>query len=343
MHDEQPAPDNQDQQIDPQPVTTQPQPVAAPAPVAVKPHHGSSGLVVLQWLTYAFWGWTLLALSSVIAVTFASLISDLETGDFEIYALTALLVLFPIAFICDRFYSAKEPAKQTGASMAVMVIHAVIFALLGVGSLITAVFFIVSILLSSGGHADKIATILSAFIIALLYTAAFLRTLNPARFNWFARRYRWIMLVTSVIALIAVIAGPVAKNFARKDDALIVNNLSQVTDAVEYFTDSKNRLPDSLNELDLKDDAKIMVDKGLVRYKPEGGDYDPGTSSGSMISYGTSRSHKYFKYQLCVTYRYKAQGSAPNYYYDNYPREEYNSYVSTYNHPAGEVCYKLRT
>ena len=71
-------------------------------------------------------------------------------------------------------------------------------------------------------------------------------------------------------------------------------------------------------------------------YKSEGIDYS------DTISTRRTSSAQQHKYELCVTFK-KASYNYNKYnsYSDYQTNEEYSTYVSTYNHPSGEVCYKL--
>ncbi|MGH7250207.1 MAG: hypothetical protein ACREGC_04480, partial [Minisyncoccia bacterium] len=132
-----------------QPATPPPTPVAQeykpPGTTNTSPVHNlnTPNVIVMQWLTYAFWGWTALSLSILTGIVLANFINKADMGSFTPYAIAAVLVLLPISFVCDYFYSKHEPGKNTGSAMVVMVIHAVLFALFGVGALIGIVFSLV--------------------------------------------------------------------------------------------------------------------------------------------------------------------------------------------------------
>lgn len=302
--------------------------------------------LILQWLTYAFWGWTVLALSTLTSNVVASLISDSDVGGFTPYAIAATLVLLPIAFACDKFYSKKEPLTKRGPELAVAAIHAVIFAIFGVGSLIVAVISIVTMLTSSSDHKDAIVVLVSALIITLFYTATFLRTIHPKRLAWLAKFYPILMLVTIGIITVLGVIGPMAKERATKDDRLIESELSTISESINRYARKNGNLPDSLDNLELRNnDAKKLVSSRLVAYKPEGvynRYYDSDkNSSASFRRSQQSSDPEIYKYQLCVNYKKEKRSS---YSYEPLENEEYTSAsMSTYEHPAGEVCYKRIT
>lgn len=80
-------PYSQDPNSNGQPAYQQP---LAP-PTAILPSN-NIGIMVLQWLTYAFWGWTVLALSILTTTIVASLIDKAETGGFTPYGIASVLV-----------------------------------------------------------------------------------------------------------------------------------------------------------------------------------------------------------------------------------------------------------
>lgn len=314
------------------------------------------GLIILQWLTYAFWGWTVLALSFLTTSVVANFISDADGGGSASYGIAAVLVLLPLSFILDSFYAKKEPAKKTGAEVWVMVIHAVIFALFGIGALIAAVISVVVLFTSSGGSEGAKISLISALIIAVFYALTFLRTLNPAALRFIQAKYKWAMLLTvGIIALLGLV-GPVAKDRATRDDRLIAAEVPNLTSSISDYARTNKKLPADLKTLDLQDDAKQLVDRGLVEYKPEANTPPPSSTrsngttarglSTSTYNFNSSAdSSQTFRYQLCVDYKEK-QGSNSSYGSSSDSDADddgYRTYLYVYDHPAGNVCYKMKT
>lgn len=312
---------------------------AAPQDSSAPKEHTNAGLIVLQWLTYAFWGWTVLALSFLITSVIANYVSDADTSGFTPYTIAAVLVLLPISFICDTYYSKKERSKKSGAEMLVMIIHAVIFALFGIGSLIVAVFSIVQLLTGSTDTSGSKVALYSSLIIAVLYALTFLRTLAPPVAAPVRRFYRWIMLVAvGIIALLAII-GPVAQERVTRDDRLISTHLPSIQTAINGHVRNNGRLPESLKELKLTGDSRQLVDRNLVEYRPQK------TAVAEETYSGTTSSTPVYRYELCVNYSQESSnyGEYPDYSYLDAEPDGYSSYLTAYEHPAGEVCYKLRT
>ncbi len=338
-----------------QPVTTPQSTVAEPAqsvqPVAEKTA-ANPGLIILQWLTYAFWGWTVLALSFLTATVVSNYVTGSDSSSFSAYAIAAVLVLLPISFVCDSFYSKREPAKKVGAEVWVMVIHAVLFALFAIGALITAVFSVVALLTSSGNSDGVVVTLVSALIIAGFYGLTFLRTLNPARITWLRRGYRFIMLATVGVLAIVGIVGPAAQARLTRDDRLISDNISTVSSQISTYADNNQKLPESLEALNLSGDAGELIDRRLVVFEPKGKvvTSDPSLSSDTNLRSSSVvdqyRVDTHWRYQLCVNYKKDQTSRYGSYSYSdsvNADSEGYGTYVTADQHPAGRVCYKLRT
>ncbi len=337
--------------MDPKEQSGPAQPAAVTSPPAMaapsaSTNHVSAGLVVLQWLTYAFWGWTVLVLSALTSSLIYSLSGGSDSGAFSMYAAAAAVILLPISFVCDSFYLKRETHRKTGAETIVMVIHAVLFALFAIASLITAAFGIVQAALNRGDGQYKLTLVISALIIFVFYALTFLRTLNPASLPLIAKLYRFIMLALVGLLIILSFAGPVRKQFLRRDDTLIENNITTLSTAISDYASQKKMLPASLGELSLKGGAQQIVDKKLVSYKSDESamNMDSATSSnGLTISTLNLGQPQGYKYQLCAKFKYES----PNYRsygYSDYSKdsEGYSSYISAYSHPAGEVCYKLK-
>lgn len=303
--------------------------------------------MILQWLTYAFWGWTVLALSALTTTVIAFFVSKANVGEFTPYGIAAILVLLPIAFVCDSFYIKHEPVKKYGAEIAITIIHAVIFALFGVGALIGAVISIVVLFTSSSDSSASLTALYSLLIIALYYSLAFIRTINIQKISWFNNIYRFIMIISvGIIALLGIL-GPVAHERSTRDDRLIERNLNQVNSAINSYFDKENKLPSNLNQISVTGDAKNIIERNLVSYKPDNSNQYrvkeyPSNNLSFSINNAIINRDTSAKYQLCVNYKESSNNKNRSYTVNN-GNEEYSYNLSTYDHPAGEVCYKLKT
>lgn len=308
------------------------------------------GVIVLQWLTYAFWGWTVVALGTLIGTTASYFINGTNTGGFTPYGIAAVLVLLPIAAICDVFYSKYEPLKKVGAASIVMVIHAVIFALLAIGSLIGVVFSIISLVTSNTSSKQVQVTIVTALSLAIIYSITFLRTLRPSKLQVINRLYLAAMVLVSLIVILLGVVGPINNERLTKNDRLFTDNASSLKNDIDTHARRNSSLPESLSEIDsLNPNVKKLIESKLITYNPN-------VKKKTILNDTSSRSRDYgypedydysseytYYYELCFDFK-KADSYDSDYYSDyNYDKNEYSSYISTYGHKAGNVCYKLRT
>lgn len=290
---------------------------------------------ILQWVTYALWGWTLVALSVLVFIVFNSIVAGDDTGDAISYSIAAVLVLLPISYVCDRFYARVEPQQKKGVAMAIMLIHAVIFTLFSVGFVITTVFFIVAALTGDNDSSEStLANVASSIIMAVLYLVTLLRTINPEKAPAIRRFYPLFMTLAVGVIALAGIVGPARTKAITKNDRLIETNIQSVNRAVQDYTRSKNELPNSLADVSLDENAKLLVDKNLVTYKK-------GNIETTAQKYSTS-SYKYqtnYNYTICATFTRASTKNSNGSSYDTLSK----SYISAYNHKQGEVCYDQTT
>lgn len=331
----------------------------------------TQGLVILQWLTYAFWGWTLVALYWLTAVGVQYFVQksassgyyDTSSSDMLAYPMAAVLVLFTISIICDVIYSRFEPTRKTGVAMVIMVIHAVIFALCSIGSLIVAVFAVVNMLIS-GSSEGATVTLITAGIMTLLYAVTLLRTLRPAGIVHLRKIYWTGMLIAVLVISSLGIFGPIAYAQRTKNDRLVRSGLSNIASAVNEYAQEKKKLPASLDEPALAqyfssysaEDVERIIDAELVTYVPkEQLNTTKSTPANELqrILEGaavTSKDSKMsrnqdpvFHYQLCAIYDEKSD-NRDRYGIRDIPTDgEYPVYPDTDYHEAGKVCYDLQT
>lgn len=316
-------------------------PVVSLAPVqpviANVAERSSAGVIVLQWLTYAFWGWLILGLVWLMAVVTSNAIAGADVDSMIPYAIAASLVLLPIAFVTDLFYRRHEPVKKSGAATVIMVIHVVIFALLGIGSLIITVFTVLSMFVGTGGALEEqTAAIVTELFATFLYAAAFVRTLNPFKTRKLALFYGLGMLAVSIIVLALGVFGPMVKAVTERDDRRIETNLSSVQSSISDYVDDNKKLPEALGDVTYDSpDAGSLVKDGLVRYEK--------VASPKAAKSGLFETDKYasteYRYKLCVTYKGSSNSDYDNSYSSS--RDEYSSYLYVSGHDAGDVCYKL--
>ncbi len=326
------------------------------------PESNTPGVFVLQWLTYAFWGWTIVGVAYLVSIT-AGFMFEGEQAAQSIqepvaYGIAAVLVLLPVALLCDIFYSRLEAEHKKGASSVIMVIHAVLFALFGIGTLIAIAFSLVNMLLSGYRTAPQVVLITSLVMFAL-YMLILVRTVRP----FIARKFRLIFKVVMTVIVVTVcvwgIVGPVAATARTKDDRAVNQALTTLNTSINAYVSNKNTLPKDLNEIiDAREgyysgqdwsSIKDLVNRGLVTYTPNTKaptednlltpDVSTNPSSSSIIK---NPSSKTYYYEICGTYKYDGTDNT----YGAYPasdNSDYLTYLPATSHTAGKNCYKLKT
>jgi len=289
-----------------------------------KPNN-SPGLIILQWLTYVFWVWTTIAIFATSLMTTIYYISGSGAGEQIAYGIAAILVLLPISMACDLFYIKKEPIKKTGAASIIMIVHTVIFALCGVGALVTIVICLVNLLINGASNIIK-TFIICAVIMLVIYSILFLRTI--AFDKLFTKRHLAIILlaIISIVIVIISIIGPASNAALTKNDRLIEERLQYVTMGIDSYIASNKQLPNNLEQLNLDSESKKLVSENLITYK--------------KVDSSTASDENTYKYQLCVTYK-KADSRTDEPDPSTYDNYDYSSSLNTYGHQAGEVCYRL--
>lgn len=340
------------------------------------------GVLVLQWLTYAFWLWFAGSMVWLVGVTIAFFISNdpdsigmREVGAELAYPLAATIIMLIVALVCDVIYSRFESPRKRGGSAIIMLIHAVLFGLATVASMVTALFATIMMLVSSDpvdvDEAAKV-TIMTALVIMLLFAAMFVRTLFVDRIRHVRRIFWGIVTVAAVGFVVACFAGPVMYANVTKDDRLIEEALPTLASDISQYAQKHNKLPEKLSDVTSSDSysrkkVQAMLDRRLVTYKPNTAQkketpgksvVDPGSKKLELdaMVYPTPPDYEqrptYF-YQLCVTYKTERNQDRPYTYTEQDTvgsgvsvdslDASYPSYPSTYSHKKGEVCYDLGT
>ena len=302
--------------------------------------------LVLQWLTYAFWGWFALAMLWLGAVVYAFLINGSDSNDWTSavsYPIASVLVLLIFAGVVDFFYRRREPAKKEGFATAVMVIHTVIFALCGIGALVAAVFATINLVLSETPSAsDGIRVALFAAL-----TMVPIYALLTARTTLVAKWRRIPMLTTIILGIGAAVFigigvfGPIMKSVATRQDRQVVSALSSIAYAVNSYDRENDKLPESLEGLSFDTYSstdtttiKDLLSKGVITYKPN---TKSSTQPSSLDSYSYSTRATHY-YQLCATFT-----SAQTSRYATYSSTSYSDSINAQYHKKGEQCYNVKT
>lgn len=272
---------------------------------------------------------------------------DVGADEFVIYLIASILVLAPMAMLADHFYNKKEPQPKKGGSLVIMLIHAVIFVLFGLGFFISTVFALISAFMSSTSPEQSIAIAVGSFVVGSLYVLLIIRTIKPSLLQFKQSKGRpFILLMIFAITVVfsLAIAGPVKRYFDTRDDRLIESHLSDVSVAINKYYAEKQNLPDSLNALSVDPEVQQLIDSDLVKYEQLGSSGPSLTVIGDVTKLGNylddtyQLPKQYSKYQLCVNYVAES-----NIYDSSEQTDELQTYISTYSYPKGEVCYKLKT
>ena len=324
---------------------SQPIPPAS-APEVPQAHKTQADAVtlVLQWLTYAFWGWFALAILWLSAVVYAFLVNGSDSNDWTSvvsYPIASVLVLLVVAAVVDFFYRRREPAKKEGFATAVMVIHTVIFALCGIGALVAAVFAGINLVLSETPSAsDGIRVALfTALTMVPIYALLTARTTLVAKWRRIPMLTTIILSVGAAVFIGIGVFGPVMKSVTTRQDRQVTSALNSIVYAVNSYDQENDKLPESLDGLsfdtyDNTDTAAIksLLTKGVITYKAN---TKSATAPSMESSYG-NRTVRY--YQLCATFT-SAQTSP----YTAYSSTSYSESVNAQYHKKGEQCYNVKT
>lgn len=350
----------------PEPIGTAPSESTVPVtdPVVtpvVSEHINTPGSLILQWLTYAFWGWFAVAMVWLVGVVISWMVdrNGISNSIAEIlpYPMAASIILLLIALGVDFFYSRVEPVKKKGAASVIMIIHAVIFALCGIGALIAAVFAVIYSMLNAGvfGGADGSKVIIfTSLIMMVIYALLTLRTVfGPTR--RMLRFVTWGVLTTLLVIMAGIgLLGPVADAIVTKQDRLTESALPRLASSIDSYAEKNKKLPASLSEVAASaasyrsEEVKELVTQNLVRYTPNSKPTPdqkplmPQEQSTSDIKMDDYYSHqKSYYYRLCVTYKKEKNSS-----YSSHaaPASDGSlTYIDTSSHPAGEQCYDMKT
>lgn len=317
---------------------------------APKPVYTGPITAILQWLTYAFWGWVAVAVAALVAVS-TGFALDGYSSDYEsvAYMVASALVLAPIALVCDILFSKREEDHKHGIFMVIMVIHAVLYALLAVGALATMVFSLISIILSDTSNVTgPLVVAVTAAVLVVFYTLLFIRIIRPAVKTKFRLLARLLLLAIVLGAMIWGIAGPVVQSYIRKDDRRAAQAAQTLSNLIDSYATKEKELPKTIEEAAIRDNAgsysqdstelvrSAAADK-LVTYTPN---TKPATVTAEMVGAGTETT--YF-YELCVTYAYD-DASREISYGSDMPSDNdgYQRGLFGTSGKAGTHCYDLK-
>lgn len=313
--------------------------------IQVEQVKNAPGVLVLQWLAYAFWGWTAASLwwlTALVVGHFTNPQTNSYSENWLAYSFASTLVLYLISMATDLVYARKEPLHKTGAATVIMIIHTVVYSLIGIGAAITAVFSVVNIFLETSQtyNDGAVTALIAAVVMMVVYAFLVLRILRPVSRAWVPKLFWISMSIITIGMMAASIIGPIAESKMTANDRLIEDGLTGVSSGIRSYTTANKKLPASLSDvrtsLGIETSAARLLDKNLVQYTPgKQVTSQSTTTSGVRLSSTTT-----YNYKLCVKY---ARTSSNRYYstysYDSYYTDKTTPYVS--GHGAGTVCYDL--
>lgn len=316
------------------------------------------GTIVLQWLSYAFWGWAIVAIAYLAAVITSYLLDGTWVSDSTepvAYGMAATLVLVPFALVCDWLYSRREQQDKHGIASVVMIIHAVLFTLFAIGALISVAFSVVGLLLTTGDTSGPVIAIVVSAVLAILYIDLVVRIVRPLLIMRLRLVFRISMTLVTLTALVWGALGPFAQTIATKDDRAVRDGLESLSYGVNQYASTKNALPTTLSQV-IQDSTLIqsvnpiasaetltrLIDKGSITYKAN---IKPATEN-STVDLQLKTTVKTYYYELCgvFTHGLKQRAWTGTVYADaTAGSDEYASYISEGAIAAGTKCYKLST
>ncbi len=327
---------------DPQPIVqnatiVEPQQTPSPLQPPQTSNHSSAISIVLQWLVYVFWFWTLADLATVLSgVLIHILIEEARNSTWIIYAAAPLIVLLPLAIVTDHYYKKAEPKAKHGFAAVVMVVNAVIAALGAVGSVIGIVYALLDLLLSTRDDmtGNAIAAIVCT-ITALLSSLFFVRVLYIDKLRLIRSKFNIIVSAVTVIAVLLTLIYPLANELKRKTDRIIEDNYSDILSDIRSYTNDNSKLPESLDKVTFEAGAKRAIDTGKITYnaisQPLVTNRLPSLNPGARYQEGE------LKYELCVDWAYERDSG----YDDDYLASK--GYYAYEGHKAGKQCYEEST
>lgn len=336
----------------PEKVSETPKPEVALAAPAAKPHV-SGGVMVLQWLSYAFWGWFGVAMTWLTGVVVAYFVTGNSTDVTATlaYPLAAVIVLFALACVTDFFYARHESAQKVGLTNAIMLVNVVLFVLVAVGAAVTGLFALISMALNtdpSAGTDGQVIAAWTSLAAIVIFGAASARAVFGGKVK-VIRRAHWIVMAVAALGMITLsIAGPVVGVQSTKDDRVIEQGLPHIREIVSAYVNENGVLPKTLEVAQQAETSsdnaamKQLISRKLVRYTANVKEPTENSYYGSVTYYDYKPSKTYY-YRLCATYSHikKASGTYTDTIAASSDGGDYMPYLSIYSHAKGEVCYNL--
>jgi len=289
----------------------------------------TAGVFILQWLTYVLWAALGLLATTALANLVALTLFGHTTPPLRdvIFATVATIILLIFALVIDLLYSKREELKKSGVSSVIMVIHSVLFTIGLVISLVAATYSLANSLTETGPSQIDSQVSLAVACIAILISVALILRTSLIGSPKLARTIGRLSLITiPTVMLVISIFMVLPKSNVGQNDLLIDNNIFMISYGISSYTDSEGKLPESLNDIELIDVDRRIIDEELIEYRPNTKPADD---------------DRHY-YQLCADYKTSTENSpflaknvlAPD-------KNGYSLYTGPTRHPAGNFCYKI--
>lgn len=308
------------------------------------------GVATSQWLTYVFWAGAAISASILVAIGTSLAVNGYSSGvSSALYAVIALVITLPIALISDRFYSKKERQRKVGIGLVLMVLHAVIFAIVAVVALATALYTLMQHLLFDDGMGTLLTIAATSGWLAISFGLIVLRIVRGD----ISRIIKLVVVLAIIAVLVWGIAGPVSQAVMRRDDDKAERAMQDLYSMITMQVSTSGVLPDSIkaaidgdvyNSSYMKATVKSAADAGLVTYTPN---VEPAETTNED---GYTQTTYYF--ELCVTYKHDNPSRAnwnsmmfaePYSASDSRASSDYANVYSGTSNEAGTHCYQYQT
>lgn len=309
----------------------------------------SGSKLALQWLTYLAWGFFALDLIYLSFTAIDYLILKKITfgdGGESVYYISATIILFIFASVCNYFYSKRESLEKKGGEASIAVVFTVIFSLFEAGSFITLIFLILSSIITSDPNTTgDLSLIYSAILSMIIYAILILRIAMPHRIKSISMYSSIIMGILALIFVIVTIAGPFSRFIATKHDRMLINSLTDIKGSISNYTSTNKHLPQKLNDLSSKSDTvQYVIKNNLVTYQIESAN-----QIDSPHSRTTTQSSSFkLPYKLCVNFTNhmnELENQNRSSYIDDTTSSDNKLISSSYNsflpHTPGKRCFNL--
>ena len=297
---------------------------------------------------------------------FGDSLSQSNSLTYLAYPLASVTVMLVLAVVTEVLYGRREPAHKVGAASVLTLIHVVLYVLAAVGSLIAALFALISYLLSSDttGTTEKGMHVMlwTGLAVAVIFGLTAARIMFGGGKSLLRKVQLIVMVAAAVGTIAACILGPVVTLQVTKDDRLIEAGLPSLDSAIQYYTYENGKLPERFDQLNLdnvytrESEVGQLVARNLVEYTPNSktstpidtpSPIDKSTSPVAGVSLSYSKLHFY---QLCVTFQ-RAKQSERSGGIEIMPAVDSSStgigtsgsssslYLEINKHDKGRVCY----